>query len=268
MSVPGGIGLTVLGLLFAAGCGSSNAIKPDADGAGGSLAGAGGGGAGLGGAAGGVAPTCVAGMAPGTRIGLQSATATFSQTANGPFSVKRIIDGVTADNLGWADAQADNTTVASATAALQTGLDTPSYPNGTRLGFIFVHNFTSGAHALGRFRVSVTTGDRTQFADGNDGSSTPGNVGPDSIWTVLTPVAVCGIDNVTMTVLDDSSVLVAPNALIPMAYTVIADTALTGITGVRIETLKDPSLPFNGPGLQSTNGNFVLSEFQMYAEAR
>jgi hypothetical protein len=71
-----------------------------------------------------------------------------------------------------------------------------------------------------------------------------------------------------MTVLSDDSVLVVPNALIPMAYTVIADTALTGITGVRLEALKDPSLPFDGPGMQTVNGNFVVSEFQMYGQAR
>jgi hypothetical protein len=270
MSVTGGIRSGMLGLLLAAGCGSSGAIHVGEGGAGGTSPGGGGGGGGsaLGGMGGTAAPVCVAGLATGARVGLQSATATFSQTVNGAFSVKKIIDGITNDNLGWAIAAPDNLTVAAETAALQTGLDTVAYPSGTRLAFVFVQNFTSGAHGLGRFRISVTTADRTQFADGNDGSLTPGTVGANSIWTVVTPIAVCGLANVTMTVLDDSSVLVMPNSVIPMAYTVIADTALTAITGVRIETLKDPSLPIHGPGLQSVNGNFVLSEFQMYAEGR
>jgi hypothetical protein len=207
-------------------------------------------------------------MAPGLRIGLQSATASFSQTQNGAFSIRKSIDGVTDDNLGWAVVHTDGMAGAE-TAALQTGLDTPDYPSGTRLAFVLTHNSSPfGPHALGRFRLSVTTSDRTQFADGNDGSQTPGNVGANGIWTVLTPIAVCGLDNVTLSIENDGSVLVTTNTFIPMAYTVIADTTLTGITGVRIETLKDPSLPFSGPGLQSTNGNFVLTEFQMYGEAR
>ena len=190
------------------------------------------------------------------------------QTQNGPFSIKKAIDGITDDNLGWAVIHSDGTAGAE-TAALQTGLDTPDYPDGTRFAFVLMHDSASfGPHALRRFRLSVTTSDRTQFGDGNDGSVTPGNVGANGIWTMLTPIAACGLDNVTMTIESDGSVLVAPHTFIPMAYTVIADTALTGITGVRIETLKDPSLPFNGPGLQSTNGNFVLTEFQVYAGAR
>jgi hypothetical protein len=53
-----------------------------------------------------------------------------------------------------------------------------------------------------------------------------------------------------------------------MAYTVIAETSLTGITGVRLEALEDASLPMGGPGMQTINGNFVLSELEVYAEAR
>jgi hypothetical protein len=35
---------------------------------------------------------------------------------------------------------------------------------------------------------------------------------------------------------------------------------LSGITGIRMDVLTSPSLPFNGPGMQPTNGNFVLTE--------
>ncbi len=37
------------------------------------------------------------------------------------------------------------------------------------------------------------------------------------------------------------------------------------ITGVRLEVLQDPSLPYNGPGLELGNGNFILSEFKLDA---
>ncbi|HTD67194.1 MAG TPA: hypothetical protein VK846_11755, partial [Candidatus Limnocylindria bacterium] len=43
-------------------------------------------------------------------------------------------------------------------------------------------------------------------------------------------------------------------------YTIKARTSLTNITGVRIETLHDPSLPRGGPGRREENGNFCLSE--------
>lgn len=43
-------------------------------------------------------------------------------------------------------------------------------------------------------------------------------------------------------------------------------TPLSGITGFRLEVLTDSSLPFNGPGRQPTNGNFVLTE--LVADAR
>ena len=43
-------------------------------------------------------------------------------------------------------------------------------------------------------------------------------------------------------------------------------TSLSPITGIRLEVLEDPSLPFNGPGRQPTNGNFVLTELMLHAE--
>ena len=64
------------------------------------------------------------------------------------------------------------------------------------------------------------------------------------------------------------SLLAEVNHVVPMVYTVIAETSLTGITGVRLEAIEDASLPMDGPGMQATNGNFVLSELEVYAEAR
>ena len=252
-----------VGLLVAVGCGASNAAKPCTCNSATSVASA------TGGASAAAAPsTCVAGTAPGVRVGLQRATATFSQSYTGQFSVDKIIDGVTDDNLGWAVAAGDAYTVRAETAAVQTLLDTPTYPNGTRLGFVLVHNFSGGVHALGRFRISVTTSDRAKFADGNNGLVTTGNVGEESIWTVLKPAAACASYNLPISLLDDGSIRVIAHNFIPMSYTVIAETPLSKITGVRIEALKDRSLPVQGPGMQPVNGNFVLSEFQVYAGAR
>jgi hypothetical protein len=49
-------------------------------------------------------------------------------------------------------------------------------------------------------------------------------------------------------------------------YTIVAQTDLAGVTGVRLEALADPSLPAGGPG-RAQNGNFVLSELKVTAAA-
>ena len=41
----------------------------------------------------------------------------------------------------------------------------------------------------------------------------------------------------------------------------LSGVEVAGVTGFRLEALKDPSLPFGGPGRQATNGNHHLSEF-------
>jgi hypothetical protein len=67
--------------------------------------------------------------------------------------------------------------------------------------------------------------------------------------------------------LDDSIRVADTNATL-VDYVIEADSDLCGITGVRLEVLTDPTLPFNGPGCNDTNGNFVLSEFSVRAGPR
>ncbi|MFO0864959.1 MAG: DUF1549 domain-containing protein [Gemmataceae bacterium] len=50
-------------------------------------------------------------------------------------------------------------------------------------------------------------------------------------------------------------------------YTVTVPTDLKGITAVRLEMLTDAKYPKNGPG-RAADGNFVLTEFQLYAQAK
>jgi hypothetical protein len=75
------------------------------------------------------------------------------------------------------------------------------------------------------------------------------------------PRRYCITTNGPITVLSDESLLVGDTNATVVDYVIEADTNLTGITGVRIEVLTHSSLPFNGPGLSNSNGNFVLSEF-------
>ena len=63
-----------------------------------------------------------------------------------------------------------------------------------------------------------------------------------------------------MTLLGDSSILVEDKNSTDAVYRIEADAPVGGITGFRIEALKDASLPMMGPGLQNSNGNFCLTE--------
>jgi len=185
-----------------------------------------------------------------TPVALQNATADFSQTG---FAVGNSIDGNAAGNLGWA---VDPQEGFSHTAAFET-VSNVGGVGGSVLTFTLTQNYSfNPQHLLGKFRLSLTTDDRSTFADG---LSTGGDV--TASWTVLTPTTATAANGSSLSILGDGSVLSSgalPNTDI---YTITAFTALTNITGVRLEALTDPSLPSNGPGRQPFNGNFVLSEF-------
>ena len=117
---------------------------------------------------------------------------------------------------------------------------------------------------VGRFRLSVTTDDRSLFADGLQvGGDVTAN------WTELTPTSwsIVGSDAPMEFInLGDNSLLVdvtkgysAPDNILT-TYIVTTVTTLTGITGIRLETLPHPSLVGGGPG---TVGNFWLSYLQV-----
>jgi hypothetical protein len=103
----------------------------------------------------------------------------------------------------------------------------------------------------------VTTDDRSTFADG---LPTGGDVTAN--WTVLQPVSFVSSNGAVLNRLADNSILASGPAPLTDTYTVVANTSLTNITGIRLEALKDPSLPQGGPGRAAGNGNFVLTEFQ------
>jgi len=60
----------------------------------------------------------------------------------------------------------------------------------------------------------------------------------------------------------DGSIVVGSKNADKATYTLLATAIPTKVTGFRIEVLPDESLPENGPG-RASNGNFVLSEFQV-----
>jgi hypothetical protein len=192
--------------------------------------------------------------ARGQPITLQNASATFSQAG---FPVGGTIDGNTATG-SWAvsgSGGAGNTS--SQTAVWETQANVGS-AGGTLFTFQLLHTQIGVAlgHNLGRFRLSVTTDDRSIFADG---LASGGDV--TATWVVLDPLTSVSDTGESFTKQGDLSLLVSGGTNTQSTYTVTAAASVSGITGFRLEALEDPSLPFGGPGRQPINGNFHLSEF-------
>ena len=192
--------------------------------------------------------------ANGQDVALQQATATFSQSAFGNFSIAHTVGSNAPVSPGWSIYP----NLVAQTAAFETVNDL-GFNNGTRLTFTLSHNDPFPQN-LGRFRLSVTTDARDTFADGLiSGGDVTAN------WTVLDPISLSTAYGTILTELPDHSILASGVQPTNDTYTVTVFTAATGITGFRLEVLEDPSLPFNGPGRDSRNGNFMLTRFQVNA---
>ena len=208
---------------------------------------------------------CAAQAALAVPAALQNATADFSQDG---FPVGNAINGNAGD--GWAGCgsggicNGDADDVSNVTAAFETVTDTPGGPGLTGTDFVFTTDYVGfGTHTLGRFRFSVTTDDRSTFADGlpNGGDVTAN-------WTVVTPTSVTSNNpGTTFSIQGDGSILAGGTAAERETYTVNGSVGLTGVTGIRLEMIEDPSLPGSGPGRGPTNGNFVLYELTADATA-
>jgi hypothetical protein len=87
-------------------------------------------------------------------------------------------------------------------------------------------------------------------------------------WLKLRPTRLHSRKHATMTVQDDTSVLVSGDKPNNDTYEVELSTDLRGITALRLEVLPDPSLPDGGPGRAPlfSVGDFLLTEIAV-AEA-
>jgi WD40 repeat protein len=85
-------------------------------------------------------------------------------------------------------------------------------------------------------------------------------------WAVLEPKSLTASRGATLTKEADGSI-VAAGKNNPNVVTIVAETDLVGITGVRLEVLPDARYPSKGPG-RAPDGNFVLSELQLAAAPR
>jgi hypothetical protein len=86
-------------------------------------------------------------------------------------------------------------------------------------------------------------------------------------WHALVPVAVASEGKANLRVLEDGSVLAGGPSPDKDVHTLEIDTDLERITGLRIEPLRDGSLPEGGPG-RAANGNFILQAVAAEATSR
>jgi Protein of unknown function (DUF1553)/Protein of unknown function (DUF1549)/Planctomycete cytochrome C len=80
-------------------------------------------------------------------------------------------------------------------------------------------------------------------------------------WRVLRPSRYTSSGGATLNVMSDGSVLAAGKNPEADTYTLQARLEGSGITGLRLEVLQDPSLPRGGPG-RDPEGNFFLSQVE------
>ncbi|MBI1839549.1 MAG: lamin tail domain-containing protein [Verrucomicrobia bacterium] len=188
-------------------------------------------------------------------IPLQNATADFSEIGRG---VDMAIDSNPVAT-GWGIfEQQDYLPKGRGSVAVFETATNIGFAEGTRLTFTLRHG-VAGQLALGKFRLSVTADDRSDFANGaiNHGDTL-------ARWTPLSPLSASATGKSTMTLNPDNSILVGGLNPSTNVYVVTAITPMTGITGFRLEAIDDPSLPSNGPG-RSGNGDAVLTDFSVQA---
>ncbi len=193
----------------------------------------------------------------GVPVGLQQATATFSERNR---SVAHTIDGDLAGR-GWGFTQPvdfQGPVIRAPVAVWETQEDV-GFDQGTELTFTMVHDSQTRAN-LGRFRLSVTGDPRDSFADGLESS---GDVTAN--WVPLTALEFASAEGATFTILPDQSILVDGGLNRRDTYTIRAISTLPQITGVRLETIKDTTLPGRGGPGRGAGGAAVLSELLVTA---
>ena len=193
-----------------------------------------------------------------TPVALQNATATYSLTDYGWTGISASIDGVDGPTaLGFHTYDHSD--------ANQTGVwETVSDAGGTSWTFNIsnarIYRYPGDPdenYATRRFRLSYTTADRDTFADGLQSG---GDV--DADWTVIAPTSASGTET-TATINGDNSISwTAPDPdYTADMKTVTWDSAVSGITGFRLELLNDDG-GYLGWG-NSTLWATVITEFSV-----
>lgn len=112
------------------------------------------------------------------------------------------------------------------------------------------------SNALKQYEQTQLAGRFNEFlAKDNAAQST----GP---WENLSVASVTSSAQTKFNPAGDSSYLATGAAPKQDILTIVADTRRTDIRAIRVEALRDPSLPAKGPG-RAGNGNFVLTDFKV-----
>ena len=219
------------------------------------------------------------GSVRGVGVTLTNATATFSQNVPFSCSVALAIDGIVTNNpnvsAGWAiGLDTGATRGLGEIAAFETVTNIGGWSGGTFTFTLTQAYVCTPFNALiGRFRLSATTNDRSTFSDGLISN---GDV--DTSWAVLNISSATTANGGVLVLQSDNSLLLTNNLYTNASYwtpttevyTITASTLMTNITGIRLETMLDASLPRfdgsgpgagGGPGTYALNGSFILSEF-------
>jgi WD40 repeat protein/mono/diheme cytochrome c family protein len=83
-------------------------------------------------------------------------------------------------------------------------------------------------------------------------------------WIPLMPISATGPKETLIRLEADRTVVVEPKQARNAVLTVMLPTNLRNITAFRLEAIADPKAPNGGPG-RAADGNFVLSEFEVFA---
>ena len=86
-------------------------------------------------------------------------------------------------------------------------------------------------------------------------------------WQPVTVIQAGSAGAAVLTPQADGSILASGPSPDKDVYTIVAETDLENIAGLRLEVLPDGTLPHEGPG-RAVNGNFVVSEVQLTAAPR
>jgi hypothetical protein len=198
-----------------------------------------------------------AGAASAAPVTFGSVSATYCQPL---YPITAAIDGKFINENGWA---VDGRTPGSGPVAVFQSAADLGGGAGTHLRIQFHHLFID-RHSLGKFRLSATTSDRSTYAQG--GPCDNANAAGSAVWTVLMPGSINSVGGETLTVQPDGTIFASGTLPLTDLVTFEVSTPLYGITGFRLETFADASLPVKGPGRYPSNGNFVLTELTIDAE--
>jgi hypothetical protein len=83
-------------------------------------------------------------------------------------------------------------------------------------------------------------------------------------WRTLEASSIEATAGAVLTKRPDGSIAASGKNAYHSIYTIVAETDLTDITGLRLEVLADEGLPKKGPG-RAPDGNFVLTEIELFA---